>query len=148
MDKIEDINWWNKLAAALSFKAKERKWSPEEIIEVEVDGKRFSIGPFENSYHQIGLDLLWKNSNEEEITENRIQPWDDVYYFTLPNSKYAVGMIQENWDSWGRMYDDFGGNHFEVYIIKSLPIHLIFYPTTKEYDEMETIEFPSQGPRW
>lgn len=97
---INSIEFYYKLASVMSQLTLTKRFDPTDIETVTIDDVEYKIGPF------------------YEVPD--VATWGEAHYvFSLPETDYCIGMADDQWSSWGHMYDD-EGNDFIV-IKKSKP---------------------------
>ena len=132
MTEAEQIEFLQAIGKYLSEIAVVRKFDPKEVHLVKYNDETYEVGPFVKSTPS------W--SYDDDSSLNSLG--DDAFVWQLnpASDKYVLYALEENWDSWGQMYADFG-LHFEIgQIIKYVPVIA--------YTNIDVPNQPKQKMRW
>lgn len=87
---MTDLEKAYAIASKLSFMSTEEgaweRMGADKVYDIEIDGETISIGPFTTEYGAWTEDMVWM----------------------IPNSIYGIGISNDEFDSWGTHYDNYG----------------------------------------
>jgi hypothetical protein len=111
MIEQENIEFLQAVGKQLSETATLRRFDPKEVHAVMFNGEAYKVGPF------VATKPTWDEDSMDSIYEETY-----AWQYNPAVDKYVLYALEEDWDSWGTHYGNFGV-HFSIgEVIKYVPV--------------------------